>query len=29
MRFAWTFLFPAALINLLLTALFVAVFKGC
>ncbi|MGH9581536.1 MAG: NADH-quinone oxidoreductase subunit H, partial [Bryobacteraceae bacterium] len=29
MRFAWTFLFPAALVNLLLTALFVAVFHGC
>jgi NADH-quinone oxidoreductase subunit H len=26
MKFAWTFLFPCALINLLLTALFVAVF---
>jgi NADH-quinone oxidoreductase subunit H len=26
MHFAWTFLFPCALINLLLTALFVAVF---
>jgi NADH-quinone oxidoreductase subunit H len=29
MRFAWTFLFPFALVNLLLTALFVAVFEGC
>jgi NADH-quinone oxidoreductase subunit H len=29
MRFAWTFLFPLAIINLLLTALFVAVFQGC
>ena len=26
MHFAWTFLFPCALLNLLLTALFVAVF---
>jgi NADH-quinone oxidoreductase subunit H len=26
MKFAWTFLFPCALINLLVTALFVAVF---
>jgi NADH-quinone oxidoreductase subunit H len=28
MHFAWTFLFPLALINLLLTALFVALFPG-
>jgi NADH-quinone oxidoreductase subunit H len=26
MHFAWTFLFPCALLNLLLTALFVAIF---
>jgi len=28
MHFAWTFLFPVALINLLITALFVAIFPG-
>src|ERR1700761_6933826 len=28
MHFAWTFLFPCALVNLLITALFVALFSG-